>query len=48
MLRELRYLIFGIIIGFIFGFTVMNIPSVMKNSTVYQNLQRQQMIERRK
>ena len=48
MLSELKYLILGITIGFVFGFTIMNIPSVMKNSTVYQNLQRQQMIERRK
>lgn len=48
MLRELRYLIFGIIIGFIFGFTVMNIPDVMKNSGTYVRLQRQQMIERRR
>lgn len=48
MLSELRYLILGIMIGFVFGFTIMNIPSVMKNSTVYQNLQREQAIERRK
>lgn len=47
-MENIKYFLLGIIIGFVFGFTLMNIPDVMKHSATYKNLQRQQIIERRK
>lgn len=47
-MEKIKCFIWGLIIGFMFGFTLMNIPDIMKNSGTYVNLQRRQMIERRK
>lgn len=44
----IKYFLLGIILGFVFGFTLMNIPDIMKGSATYKNLQKQQIIERRK
>ena len=34
-------------LGFLIGFIIMNIPSVMKNSATYRSLTKEQRIERR-
>lgn len=43
-LETLKYFIFGLILGFLFGFMLMNIPYVMKKSATYIMLRRQPII----
>lgn len=43
-----KFFICGTIIGFVFGFLIMNIPEIMQKSATYDRLQRQRVIERRK
>ena len=48
MMNKIKYFIIGLIFGFLTGFTLMNMPNIMRNSGTYVRLQRQQEIERRK
>ena len=46
-MENVKYFIYGVMIGFIFGFLIMNIPEVMQKSATYDRLQKQRVIERR-